>query len=159
MLLYHPLVSSSQTRVSHNFLLLRFIFAFIIEWDRGMGDRGEDMQQMTAGRIWTRAAAFRTVPIWYALYLMSHRGTPIHDFLSRISEPRLAVGRQYVCQTNAMTVLLVLPRVPNVMQLRLSLVSWFLFVWLSIWHPSKIPCLMKHCGEAASMHAKKHIFC
>ena len=32
-----------------------------------MGDREEDMQQMTMGRIQTRIVAFRTEPIWNAL--------------------------------------------------------------------------------------------
>ena len=41
-----------------------------------MGDRVEDMQQMTTGRTRTRVAAFRTEPIWYALYLVNHR---VHD--------------------------------------------------------------------------------
>ena len=38
---------------------------FIIECDReeGMGDRGEDMQQMTTGRLQTRVTAVRTEPI------------------------------------------------------------------------------------------------
>jgi hypothetical protein len=42
---------------------------FIIELDReeGMVDRGEDMQQMNRGRIQTRVAVFRTVPVWYPL--------------------------------------------------------------------------------------------
>ena len=42
-----------------------------------MGDRGEDMQQMTTGRILTRGAVFRTEPIWYALCPVSHRGAPV----------------------------------------------------------------------------------
>ena len=42
---------------------LRFIFAFIKERDRVecMGDRGEDMQQITTGRIRTWVAAFRAI--------------------------------------------------------------------------------------------------
>ena len=50
-------------------LFLHFFLCFIIERDRegGMGDRGEDMQQMTTGRIQIRVAAVRTVPTWYAL--------------------------------------------------------------------------------------------
>ena len=36
-----------------------------------MVDRGEDMQQKTTGKIQTRVAAFRTGPIWYALYPVS----------------------------------------------------------------------------------------
>ena len=32
-----------------------------------MGDRGEDMQQRTTGRIQIRVAAIRTEPIWYAV--------------------------------------------------------------------------------------------
>ena len=35
--------------------------------EEGMGDRGQDMRQTTTGRIQTRVAAFRTVPIWYPL--------------------------------------------------------------------------------------------
>jgi hypothetical protein len=50
------------------------------EWDReeAMGDRVEDMQQMTTGRTQTRVAAFRTEPIWHVLYPVSHRATPVN---------------------------------------------------------------------------------
>ena len=41
-----------------------------------MGDRGEDMQQMTPGRTGTRVAAFRAEPIWYELYPVSQRAPP-----------------------------------------------------------------------------------
>ena len=41
-----------------------------------MGDRGEDIEQMTTGRTRTRVAAFRTEPIWYVFYLVSHQGSP-----------------------------------------------------------------------------------
>ena len=37
-----------------------------------MGDRGEDMQQMTKVRIRTRVAALRTEPIWYTFCTQSH---------------------------------------------------------------------------------------
>ena len=44
------------------------------------------MQQMTTGRTRTRVAPFRTEPIWYALYPVSHRGRPsqqtVHPSLS-----------------------------------------------------------------------------
>ena len=41
-----------------------------------MGEiEGEDMQKLTMGRIQTWVAAFRTEPIWYALYPVSHWGT------------------------------------------------------------------------------------
>ena len=42
-----------------------------------MGDRGEDMKQMTTGRIRTRVAALRSQPIWYSLYPVSQQGSPI----------------------------------------------------------------------------------
>ena len=41
-----------------------------------MGDRGEDMQQMTTGRIGTRVAAFWSEPIGYALSPVSHLDAP-----------------------------------------------------------------------------------
>ena len=36
-----------------------------------MGHRGEDMQQMTTGRIVTQVTTFRTEPIGYVLYPVS----------------------------------------------------------------------------------------
>ena len=47
-----------------------------------MGDKGEDMQQMATGRTRTRVAAFKTEPIWNAIYPGSHRSAHIHNFLT-----------------------------------------------------------------------------
>ena len=61
-----------------------------------MGDRGEDMEQMTPGWIRTRAAAFRTEPTRYELYSVSHQGG-LHLLLSK------ATYNKYICQKRETT--------------------------------------------------------
>ena len=47
-----------------------------------MGDRGEDMQQMTTGRKRTRVTLVRTELILYTLYPVSHQGAPEPEYFN-----------------------------------------------------------------------------
>ena len=62
-----------STSESNTLLDTDLFWHFLCFYDReeGMGDRGEDTQHRTAGRIRSRVAAIRTGPIWYALYPLS----------------------------------------------------------------------------------------
>ena len=42
-----------------------------------MGDRGEDLQQRTTGRIQAWVTAIRTEPVWSALYPVRYQGAAI----------------------------------------------------------------------------------